>query len=91
MKLVIPKYLPQRNFIPIKNKYYLLHHNNHFHCVIYFINYNKAKVIIRNLDSETGWNQNLYIKIFDDISEETINIPKQGKNSLITYITLNVV
>src|SRR5579875_1264273 len=91
MKLVISKYLPQRNFVPIKNKYYLLHDNNNFHYVLYFVTHNKVKIIIRNLKSETGWNQNLYIKIFDTVDEELIIIPKHGKNSLITYITLNVV
>jgi len=88
---IIPKYLSPRNDIPIKNKYYLSNDNNNIFFVLYYINSKKAKIIIRNLESETGWNHDLHFKIYDDKNEESFVIPKHGKNSLTTYINLHVV
>ncbi|MEM3857869.1 MAG: glycosyltransferase [Candidatus Micrarchaeaceae archaeon] len=87
----IPKYLSPRHDIPLKNKYYLSNDDENIFFVLYYINFKKAKISIRNLNSETGWNIDLHFKIFDNTNEESFVIPKQGKNSLITYITLNVV
>src|SRR5579875_2378424 len=85
---IIPKYLSPRNDIPIKNKYYLSNDNNNIFFVLYYINSKKAKIIIRNLESETGWNHDLHFKIYDDKNEESFIIPKCDKNSIYSFVEL---
>jgi hypothetical protein len=62
---IIPKFIPPRNYNLIKNNYYIL--NNYklydFNIVIYYIDKNEANILIRRLDSEFGWNDELNIII----------------------------
>ncbi|MEM3857797.1 MAG: glycosyltransferase [Candidatus Micrarchaeaceae archaeon] len=80
MDKLIPKYLPPRPFIPVKNKYYLTTNVEDFHVVLYYINPNKASLVVRNLESEAGWIYNLQLKILSNNEEEIINIGKYDNN-----------
>lgn len=76
--MYIDKYIPIRNDIPIKN-YYILDYNqkeNDFHVIIYIINPLKIKIIIRRLDTETGWNEymNLIIYTINSNLDDNTNI-----------------
>ena len=59
-----------RNDILIKNNYQLLNDKNsdQFHIVCYFLNNKKIQIIIRRLDSENGWMNDLKIRLFDEFN-----------------------
>lgn len=69
----IPSYLPPRNdkkllnSYKIVNSYEIKNQSNHLDlfCVIYYLNSQKIKVILRNCGSEGGWDQNIHISIQD--------------------------
>jgi hypothetical protein len=72
-----------RNDIPISNNYSVLCSiPSDFHIVIYYIDVNKCKIILRRLDEIYGWNFDVKIKIEDEI----INIGISDKNYLIIEI-----
>ena len=87
------KYISTRNDICIKNYYYIVK-NNHddFHIVLYYININKAKIIIRRLDDENGWGMNLCIHVYtiDNNIYETISLGSSYKNEKIMYIYTSI-
>ena len=63
----ISGYIPKRYDIPIKNRYNLNHnksYNDDFHHVIYYINKKRIKIIIRRIDDDCGWNQNISITLY---------------------------
>ena len=71
-KIKIPILLLPRNEYIINNKYNVIQ-NDHIidyknldlHIVCYYINDNKIKIIIRRLDDEGGWPDNLKIILYD--------------------------
>ena len=69
---IIPKNIPKREDVFIKNNYEIIKENldksilYDFHIAIYFLNSNKCKIIIRRLDEESGWNKNLKINIYNE-------------------------
>jgi hypothetical protein len=72
--------LNYRNDIPIDNKYDIINDTiDDFHIVVYYLDINKCKVIIRRLDNESGWGINLKIKIYD-INEDINQILSLGSN-----------
>jgi len=86
------QYLP-RDDIPIKNKIHLINSSNDdFHIVVYYINHNKCKIIIRRLDSDCGWGINLKIKVFsidNSNNKEIISIGSSDKNyKIINFFTI---
>ena len=79
----IPKYIPIRNDIPIKNSYELIiNSTDDFHIVIYYINDYKCKIIIRRLDEPLGWDVNILIKINNSI----ISLGSSTKNEKIMFL-----
>ena len=81
--------LEPRNISIIKNKYYIENsYNNEFHLVIYYLNKNKIKLIIRNLDNYNGWIYNLSIKILS-LSNENYEIISIG-SSIFNYKIINI-
>lgn len=74
----IPKIIYSRNDILIKNNYKLLNNDNiDFHIAIYKINDFKIKIILRRLDNESGWNNNLILNIYDENTSDSKNNKKQ--------------
>ena len=93
----IPKYLPSRKDIFLKNKYNIcINYNSEddFHIAIYFLEKYKCKIIIRRLDCEEGWGLNLHIKIYnliDNNQYELISLGSSEKNEKILYLYTNVI
>lgn len=90
----IPKFIPVRNDICIKNNYGIcnnLHHED-FYIVIFFINSNKCKIIIRRIDEETGWINNLQLKLHNLSNDnyEIISCGSSIKNEKIFIIYTNI-
>jgi mannosyltransferase OCH1-like enzyme len=75
--MIINKFIPIRDDIPILNKYEIIkfgNYNDDFHLVIYYLNKNKCKIIARRLDEESGWGMNLLVKIYDKENNKDITI-----------------
>jgi mannosyltransferase OCH1-like enzyme len=75
--MIINKFIPVRDDIPILNKYEIIKiddYNDDFHIVIYYLNKNKCKIITRRLDKEVGWGMNLLVKIYDKENNKDITI-----------------
>ena len=76
--------LKPRQDIHILNPFKIINsHNNDFHIVIYYIQPNKCKIILRKLNNIHGWINNLEIKIFDKQNPENyeyLNIGSCNKN-----------
>lgn len=70
MIYTIENKMPRDN-IPIKNKVQLINtSHDDFHYVLYYLDNNKCKIIIRRLDSDGGWGINLKLKIFSNNKPE---------------------
>lgn len=84
MNEIIPKYIEKRNIKLIQNKYHFidLQYEDEFHLVIYYLEKNKCKIIIRRLDEETGWGQRLKLKIYSNDQNEIIQIGSSDSNCL---------
>ena len=85
--------LEPRNNCIVKNKYIIENnYNNEFHLVIYYLNKNKLKLIIRNLDNVEGWEYDLTIKIYslDYNNFEIISIGSSNYNSKIMNIFTDI-
>lgn len=95
MNSTIPKYLSKRNDIFINNNYEIIKNynsNDDFHIVLYYINQNKCKVIIRRLDDEGGWSLNLCISIYDNNNnKQNISLGSSTNNEKIMYIYTNII
>jgi mannosyltransferase OCH1-like enzyme len=95
MNNTIPKYLSKRNDIFINNKYEIVKNynsNDDFHIVIYYINQNKCKIIIRRLDDEGGWSLNLCINMYDNNNNnQNISLGSSLNNEKILYIYTNII
>lgn len=90
----ILKFITKRNDIFIKNKYEILNNydsTDDFHIVLYFLEKNKCKIIIRRLDEESGWGLNLTIKLYSlnnlDIYEKVSIGNSENNLKIINYIT----
>ena len=84
----INSYLSERDDILIKNKYEICKNCDDFHYVLYFINDYKFKIIIRRLDNNDGWGQDLRIKLFsmENNDNEEISIGSSKYNLKIVDI-----
>jgi len=91
--MVIISNLDKREYIPISNNYELINESNDdFHLVIYYLDYNKIKIIVRRLDSITGWGVDLKIKIYSVNSDEIISFGSSENNCKIIdiYTDINI-
>lgn len=63
----IPYEIPKKDLFLMKNKYEVLCQNKKIdlNVIIYYLEDNKIKIIIRRLDEEYGWNEQISLKIFD--------------------------
>jgi len=91
----ISGYIPKRYDIPIKNRYNLNHnksYNDDFHHVIYYINKKRIKIIIRRIDDDRGWNQNLSITLYkiDSNENQNIDIGKNNENFIMIEFDTNI-
>jgi mannosyltransferase OCH1-like enzyme len=91
----ISGYIPKRYDIPIKNRNHLNHNNSYnddFYYVIYYIHKKRIKIIIRRIDDECGWNQNLSITLYkiDSNEHQHIDIGKSTENFKITEFDTNI-
>jgi mannosyltransferase OCH1-like enzyme len=87
----IEKIIHIRKDIFIKNKYEIIKnkYNDDFHLVIYYIDENKCKIIVRRLDNEFGWDLNLLVKIYNEDDHENkhqiLSIGSSLKNEKIIF------
>lgn len=89
--MVIISNLDKREYIPISNNYEVINESNDdFHLVIYYLDYNKIKIIVRRLDSITGWGVDLKIKIYSINSNEIISLGSSEDNSKIINIYTDI-
>lgn len=89
----IESHYTPRNDIPIKNKAKLVNcANDDFHIAIYYIENNKCKIIIRRLDSDSGWGLNLKLKIFSvkDFNSEIISLGSSDANCKILHFYTDI-
>ena len=85
-----------RNDTLIGNDYYILNNKikDKFHIVIHYNNNKKIQIIVRRLDSESGWEFDLKIKLYDknNDSSQVISIGSSEENykiiELYTKITI---
>ena len=86
-----------RNDILIKNNYQILNDKNidQYHIVCYFLNNKKIQIIVRRLDSENGWINDLKIKLFDEYNKDSqiISIGSSDENYKIIelYTIVNLI
>lgn len=78
-EVFIPKILYPCKERLISNKYNILNKENiDINIVIYKIDHNKIKIIVRRLDEETGWDNNILLNLYDSCDntnrKEIINI-----------------
>jgi mannosyltransferase OCH1-like enzyme len=83
---IIPKVLLPRNEFLVLNKYEIVKNCNTFidlHIVLYYIEEYKIKIIVRRLDDEGGWSNNLklFLHDFNDpYTKEYITIGQSNRN-----------
>ena len=61
----IPALLNPRNDKIVKNYFYITNKNIDVNIIIYFINNEKIQIILRNMENENGWNEDLQIVLHD--------------------------
>ena len=61
----IPSKLNPRNNKILVNNYYINNKNIDINVIIYFIHSNKLQIILRNMENENGWNEDVQIIIQD--------------------------
>lgn len=82
----IPKVLLPRNEYIINNRYEITKDNGSFidiHLVVYYLEDFKMKIIIRRLDEDTGWDDNMKLILYDyhnPFTKEIITIGQSNKN-----------
>jgi mannosyltransferase OCH1-like enzyme len=83
-----------RNDIQIINKNILCDfEKDDFHYVVYYLDLYKAKIIIRRLDKDTGWANNVMLKIYDisdNNKSQLLSIGSSNKNIKILNIFTNI-
>ena len=87
----IPSYLPPRNYKKIINKYITYYNNleNDFMIVLYYLSPSKIQIIIRNMSSENGWNQDINI-VIEDINKSNNKYNISCGTSTNNYKKLNI-
>jgi len=109
INFTIPKIIYPRNNILISNKYDIINFNNFFsndtilnkfidfHFVVYYINEYKLKLIIRRMDEDIGWNNEIKLVLYDNTNlniKEYITIGSSYYNYKVlilnTKIELNI-
>ena len=84
--LIIPKIIYPRDQTLLFNKYKLIRNNNNFidfHIAIYYLDDYKLKIIVRRMDEECGWDENLKLILYDirnKYRKEIINIGSSNDN-----------
>ena len=58
---------PRKNNLIFNNYFIVNNFQIDFHIVIYYLTKNKCKIILRRLDKEEGWNNNILINIDNEI------------------------
>ena len=88
--VLIPEFLSPRNDRLIINHYEIVSQGypDEFHIVVYFVEKNKCKIIVRRMDSEDGWGQDLQVKIGEDIV--TIGPSNQNFICIIKHTKVNL-
>ena len=95
----IPNIIYPTNDLLLKNKYNLFINEKYdihdFHIVLYYINEYRLGIIIRRLDNEDGWDENINLKIIiDDIEnkniKELINIGYSNINFKYLQLTTKI-
>ena len=95
--MIIVKHILPRKYIPIRNKIELEYYDDEsknidIHLVVYYLDNNKIKIIIRRLDCNESrmvkFNQPFNIKLYNinNIDYETIFIRKENNNCIIKEI-----
>jgi len=84
----IPFYIPPRNNYLLKNQYniYNNHYNLDINVVLYYITDYKCQIIVRRIDEEYGWENEINIIIYDFINnnlKQSITIPSSKSNYYI--------
>lgn len=82
-KVKIEKIIYPREDFFINNKYDLIKNDNNYidlHLVIYYLNDYEIKIIIRRLDEECGWSNNLKLILYEDSKKEIITIGPSNEN-----------
>jgi mannosyltransferase OCH1-like enzyme len=84
IKVKIPSLIVPRNDFILTNKYNLVYNNKNidFHSVLYYLDEYKMKIIIRRLDSEDGWEDDLKIILYDINTKSIKEIINIGKSEL---------
>ncbi len=80
----IPSLVIPRNISIITNKYEILNNDNEidFHIVLYMLDKYKIQIIVRRLDEEYGWNNDLICILYDKNIKNRKEIIKIGKSDL---------
>ena len=58
---------PRKNNLIFNNYFIVNNFQIDFHIVVYYLSKNKCKIILRRLDKEEGWNNNILINIDNEI------------------------
>ena len=61
----IPDIIYPRDKYLIENKFEFDSYNLDLNIIIYYLELNKVQIIIRRLDYESGWDQQISIKLFN--------------------------
>ena len=86
----IPDFVNKTNKEFIQNNYIIVNPEHYdFGIVIYFLNSNKAQIIIRQFDVHNGWNHDLIIKIYSSKNNQEFDIIHLG-SSIQNYKKCNV-
>jgi mannosyltransferase OCH1-like enzyme len=92
--ILIPKIIYPRKYRLISNKYEVKNIENiDINLIIYKIENNKILIIIRRLDDENGWDNNILINIFDNKflnRKELINIGPSKNNFKILLMKTKI-
>lgn len=91
----IESYIPKRDDYFIMNNYELLNVQDDFNLIIYYINHNKIKIIIRKFNNNhyNGWNNQLIIKLYnidDNEKFELLIVGSSKKDSKILNIKTKI-
>ncbi len=79
----IPFYLEPRSDILIGNYFEVINNgNDDISCVIYYLEKDKCKIILRRLDEECGWQNNIAIKIYPGSSDGNIYYYSVGSSEM---------
>jgi hypothetical protein len=91
---LIPEYLPARKDYLIGNQYEIQRYSDpdEFHIVIYYVDPHTLKMIVRRMDSESGWGLHLQIKIWGQKGpNEILTIGSSKNNEVIRIFQTNLV